>query len=190
MIGGSLIFWAVMGWLNEPISPVRGSIIVFQICVGLLIMVRAPVALRTQGIRYAAVVLFSFVANGLVFIGAPLPAQWRLPAVAIFISGTVMALVSLFFLGRSFAVLPSLRQVKTHGPYALVRHPAYFGELVMLGGCCAAFTGNWPLALPGFAMCIAAIVLRIVYEERFLMQSQAYRRYADSVRWRLLPGVW
>ena len=33
-------------------------------------------------------------------------------------------------------------------------------------------------------------VVRIRYEERLLSRDEDYRRYADGVRWHLVPGVW
>ena len=38
---------------------------------------------------------------------------------------------------------------------------------------------------------IALLAMRIVVEERVLRQSLPdYARYADNVRWRLVPGLW
>ena len=76
----------------------------------------------------------------------------------------------------------------TAGPYRFLRHPAYAAELVMVGACCFA-APSWMGALL-FAVAAAFIMLRIHAEEATLGSEDAYRSYAETSPWRLLPGVW
>ena len=68
-----------------------------------------------------------------------------------------------------------------------MRHPIYLGYLITHTGFLLANPAGWNL----FALAAAdvALMLRAVREERTLMQDEAYRRYAERVRWRVVPGV-
>jgi len=79
--------------------------------------------------------------------------------------------------------------VITSGPYQIVRHPGYFAMLVAVPASALA-VGSWLALLPAFAFS-AVIVRRTTLEDRYLRQVfPGYLGYADSVRYRLLPGVW
>ena len=76
------------------------------------------------------------------------------------------------------------------GVYAIVRHPMYFGGVLLVIGM--------PLWLESLAAaCFAAIVpigllvLRILVEERFLKRElRGYDAYMKKVRYRLIPFLW
>ena len=44
--------------------------------------------------------------------------------------GSITTIISIQCLGRSFAVLPSLRDIRTSGVYRFVRHPIYLSYIV------------------------------------------------------------
>ena len=50
------------------------------------------------------------------------------------IGGVVFSIYALLVLGRSISLLPEARRLVTRGPYALVRHPLYLGEMVAVAG--------------------------------------------------------
>jgi protein-S-isoprenylcysteine O-methyltransferase Ste14 len=79
--------------------------------------------------------------------------------------------------------------VITSGPYRLIRHPGYLSLLSgAVGGAMAI--GSWWSLLPLLPL-VLVVATRAWREERLLMQSLAgYAEYAQSVRFRLLPGVW
>src|SRR4051794_15104946 len=62
------------------------------------------------------------------------PGLWRVT----FLAGLALASAALVTLGRSFALLPRGRPLVASGPYRLVRHPAYLGELVVAMSMCGA----------------------------------------------------
>jgi protein-S-isoprenylcysteine O-methyltransferase Ste14 len=75
------------------------------------------------------------------------------------------------------------------GLYRLVRHPMYFGALVMMLGTPPALDSFWGLVviLPAFF----ALAVRIADEEKMLTDELVgYGQYRNEVRYRLLPGVW
>jgi protein-S-isoprenylcysteine O-methyltransferase Ste14 len=79
--------------------------------------------------------------------------------------------------------------VITTGPYAMVRHPLYFGALFYIAGTSLALGSWWGLAL--VPIIAALLVVRIGIEEQTLRLGLAgYDDYARRVRWRLVPFVW
>lgn len=57
-----------------------------------------------------------------------------LASLLLVIAGTGFASFAVLVLGRSLSILPEARRLVTSGPYALVRHPLYLGEMVALAG--------------------------------------------------------
>ncbi len=81
------------------------------------------------------------------------------------------------------------QRVISTGPYARVRHPMYAGSLVMLLGIPLALGSWWGLI--GLAVITAALIWRILDEERFLARHLAgYAAYKEKVRYRLIPHFW
>ena len=79
--------------------------------------------------------------------------------------------------------------VVTNGPYRFVRHPIYFGGVLVMVGESLWLGSN--LALFAMLVPIGILVARIYFEERFLAASvQGYGEYAARVRYRLMPGLW
>jgi protein-S-isoprenylcysteine O-methyltransferase Ste14 len=75
------------------------------------------------------------------------------------------------------------------GLYGLVRHPMYFGALVMMIGTPLALDSLWGL-LVVFAA-VPVLAARILDEEKLLVEElPGYRDYRERVRSRLIPGVW
>jgi protein-S-isoprenylcysteine O-methyltransferase Ste14 len=103
-------------------------------------------------------------------------------------TGALLTMVSVQCLGRSFAVLPSLRDIRTCGMYRLVRHPIYLSYLVTSLGILLRHPTlyNVGVALVG----VVLILWRIRFEERLLAQDGTYRDYMNAVRYRLVPGVY
>ncbi|CAG0955566.1 methyltransferase [Anaerolineales bacterium] len=99
--------------------------------------------------------------------------------------GLLLALWALFALGFSFSIAPEDRGIVMRGPYRLVRHPMYLGEILSLFGLCLSADNWWNwLALLLF---VRLLLVRISAEERTLAN---YARYKAVVRWRLIPFVW
>jgi protein-S-isoprenylcysteine O-methyltransferase Ste14 len=97
----------------------------------------------------------------------------------------IWLLVSVVSLGRCFGVLPEARGLVTRGPYRLVRHPVYLGELTACGGLvlAAPTTRNFLVA----TVFVVAQAVRMRLEEKELEeQFPEYRRYA-AVTPKLVP---
>ena len=127
------------------------------------------------------------IMSAIAWLCALLPLAFNLEGANVLYSlpGLLLALWSLIALGFSFSIAPEDRGIVARGPYWLVRHPMYLGEVLSLLGLCisAGNLWNW-LALLLFAR---LLLVRISAEEHALAN---YARYRDVVRWRLIPFLW
>lgn len=90
-------------------------------------------------------------------------------------------------LGRSFGVVPARREIVVRGPYKLVRHPIYASYLVGHAGFLLLNPSFWNLAI--YFVATSLQIARLLREERLLGESPEYESYTNSVRYRLIPGV-
>ena len=76
-----------------------------------------------------------------------------------------------------------------NGPYRIVRHPGYAGNVLPLPGIVLALGSAWAL-IPAAAALVIAVV-RTALEDRTLQEElPGYRDYARRVRYRLFPGIY
>lgn len=79
--------------------------------------------------------------------------------------------------------------VVSSGLYGMVRHPMYTGNVLMLVGTPPALGSYWALVfvVPG----VLVLASRIRDEEKLLREElDGYRQYVETVRHRLVPGMW
>jgi protein-S-isoprenylcysteine O-methyltransferase Ste14 len=78
--------------------------------------------------------------------------------------------------------------LQVRGPYALVRHPLYFGWVLAVFGA-AQMTGD---RLAFAAITTLYLLIAIPWEERSLVRSfgDDYVRYARDVPWRIIPFIY
>jgi protein-S-isoprenylcysteine O-methyltransferase Ste14 len=107
-------------------------------------------------------------------------------ATALVLAGDVIAtaacawlFVSVLALGRCFGVLPEARGLVVSGPYRLVRHPVYLGEIGALAGLTLASAAAWSFAILGAFVLAQSVRMRM--EERALTAAfPEYRVYATQ----------
>jgi protein-S-isoprenylcysteine O-methyltransferase Ste14 len=142
-----------------------------------------------------ALVLFHWVIAGLD-VGrlhwSVLP--WQVQAAGV--GGFVAALAVNFWalrVNRFYSSVVRIQPDRGHhpivdGPYRFVRHPGYAATLIaMFSGGIAL--GSWLAMIPmlGFA---ALFIRRTLLEDRMLQQELAgYAEYAQTVKYRLVPGI-
>jgi methanethiol S-methyltransferase len=79
-------------------------------------------------------------------------------------------------------------ELQTGGVYRLVRHPLYFGWVLIVFGA-ARMTGD---RLTFAILTTTYLVIAMPWEERSLERTfgASYRRYMEKVRWRIVPYVY
>jgi len=107
--------------------------------------------------------------------------------IGIMLLGLCISLSSKGALNRSFGLVAADRGIKTRWTYAVVRHPMYAGYIVTQAGFLLLHPVIWNWVILPLAW--AFQVLRVFAEERFMMRSADYQRYADRVKYRLFPGL-
>jgi protein-S-isoprenylcysteine O-methyltransferase Ste14 len=79
--------------------------------------------------------------------------------------------------------------VCSSGPYRFVRHPGYVGFGVQPLATALLLGSLW--AMPVAIATTVLMVIRTSLEDRFLQaELPGYVKYAQQVRYRLLPGIW
>jgi protein-S-isoprenylcysteine O-methyltransferase Ste14 len=121
-----------------------------------------------------AALLPAFAGTGLT----PVSPLWMVVGVG----GELLVLWSLVSLGKRFGIAPADRGLVQAGPYRLVRHPMYLGELVLR----LALAVGSVEALIWLPFMLSLQILRAVREEHIL---SGYAPYAQRVRWRLIPFI-
>ena len=101
--------------------------------------------------------------------------------------GVVLTQVARVYMGRSFGILPANRGIVSKGPFRSVRHPIYFGWLILSLGYAMSFASERNILL--IAMTLPFMVWRIGLEEVHLSADPEYLQYMKQVRYRLWPGV-
>ena len=119
--------------------------------------------------------------------GSPPGTARQAAADLLLLAGTTCSVWALGFLGRNLSVIAQARAVTDRGPYRLVRHPLYTGEmLAALGLALAAGT------LAAFAVWLILCAMqayRAWREEQILLQAlPAYRQYCERTP-ALVPGL-
>jgi len=106
---------------------------------------------------------------------------------ALMFAGLIFAIWAKASLRQSFGVAAANRGAVGRGAYRVVRHPMYAGYIVVYLGFCL----NNPLIrnLSVDTMAVMLLIVRILAEERLLMNDDGYVRYRSVVRYRLLPGI-
>jgi protein-S-isoprenylcysteine O-methyltransferase Ste14 len=95
---------------------------------------------------------------------------------------------------RFFSSMVRIQKDRGHvvcdtGPYAIIRHPGYAGNILPLAGIVMALSSLWTLIPAAVALILA--VIRTTLEDRTLQEElPGYREYAQRVRYRLFPGIW
>ena len=171
-----------------------------------LLRERASLPIHEGQPRTDRLLLFAVLATG--FLGLPVIAgfdvyHWHaLPRPARLLSGVGVVLFALGWGLKSLALRANafataavrLQSERGHavadsGVYAVVRHPFYAADPLILVGL-ALWLESYAAALCA-VIPVVLMVIRLRLEERFLQRElPGYDEYTGRVRHRLIPGVW
>ena len=111
---------------------------------------------------------------------------------AVLAASTVFTLWARFSLGTMWSVAPQVQgdhQLRTHGPYAVTRHPIYTGVLgMLLGATLLSGIGQWIVLFP---VGLILFEVKIRMEEHLMLATfpDKYPRYRRQVP-QLVPGLY
>jgi protein-S-isoprenylcysteine O-methyltransferase Ste14 len=101
---------------------------------------------------------------------------------------TFITLLENRYAGSSIEVVEG-QKVASSGLYSIIRHPMYFGAIILMTGVPLALGSYLGLAI--IILVVPALVLRILDEEKLLEKDlPGYREYEQEVRYRLIPYIW
>ena len=165
------------------------TLVFFAVLVVMFVVRQLPQRTALGFYPRCAAVAGTFLGVGIVLLPPQeLSSEAYLASLLLIISGTAFAISAGLVLGRSISILPEARRLVTWGPYALVRHPLYLGEIVAVTGVVLQYLSAWALLLLGL-LCVVQLQ-RMKNEERVL--SQVFPEYGDYMTRtaRLVPGVY
>ena len=111
------------------------------------------------------------------------PISWQsaLSAGVLISLGNIIDVWGYIVLCRSFGIVPEARELKTNGPYRLVRHPVYLGQFLAQGGVWLFFARTHIIWIGLYVAFVAMQLYRSKLEDRALSAAfgdeyEAYRR--------------
>lgn len=178
---GTLFTWA-------QLFSLAGSALFNLLLVWLLLVRDKPVLKARGAVPRIAAFAGTFLGVAILQLPvAPLSAPVQVAAALLVGTGSVLAAIVLSRLGKSFSIMPEARRLVTDGPYALVRHPLYAVELLIIAGMALQF--SQPLAGILAVAVVVLLVIRALFEERVLAEAYPeYEAYRARVK-RFIPGV-
>jgi protein-S-isoprenylcysteine O-methyltransferase Ste14 len=209
VVFGALVFWPAgkfdywQGW---------AFIAVFAIATfipSVYLAVKDPAALKRRmqagpaaetRILQKVIISVAFLSLGAMIVVSALDFRfgWSSVPAAVSVIGDVLVaaglgIAMLVVIQNSYAAanvkVESGQELVSTGFYGLVRHPMYFGNVIMMVGVPLALGSYWGLVfvIPG----LAVLAVRIRDEEQVLGQELAgYHEYMQKVHYRLVPYVW
>ncbi len=75
------------------------------------------------------------------------------------------------------------------GPYRIVRHPGYAGNILPQAGIMLALSSVWTI-IPAIAALIIIFIRTALEDQTLQDELPGYREYAARVRYRLIPGIY
>ncbi len=126
------------------------------------------------------------------FDGLAVGALWpRVLGLAVLAASTMFTLWARFSLGTMWSLAPQVKddhRLRTHGPYAVTRHPIYTGVLgMLLGATLLSGIGQWIVLFP---VGLILFEVKIRMEEHLMLATfpEQYPRYRRQVP-QLVPGL-
>src|SRR5919109_3479733 len=162
----------------------------FGFLVGIYVMRGKAVAYDHNPVAVGAALVGSFALYGLYLVpGQPRSTDVRVLAISdvCLACGMLWAIYSRSYLRFRFSIVPEARGLMTSGPYEVVRHPIYLGEIV--AGFGLVLPTLFSAHILVFAVFLGAQIARTYFEERVLRSAYpTYEAYARRIR-RLIPFI-
>jgi protein-S-isoprenylcysteine O-methyltransferase Ste14 len=164
--------------------------LVFLASLVVMFAVRCPPTLYSKGFYPRFVALAgTWVGVGIVQLPPQqLSSVGATASILLIIAGTTFAACSVLTLARSISIMPEARRLVTRGPYSLIRHPLYLGEMAAAAGLAMQYLMPWAVVVLGLHWFFQ--LERMRNEERVLVEAfPEYKGYMAQTA-RLLPGIY
>jgi len=195
---GSLAFWEAWVYMGMLLVPILFAVLYFLRKDPELLERRMKMKEKEKEQDLLVKLSSVFLIAGFLIPGFDFRYQWsNIPVFVVLLADALVLTgyaVFLFvmkansFLSRTVEVEQEQRLITT-GPYSLVRHPMYFGVLLMFLFAPVAL-GSWWALFPFIPMPVI-LILRIISEERVLQENlPGYGDYMKKVPFRMIPGLW
>ena len=166
-----------------------GTLVFLALLVVMFVVRQVPLQTAPGFYPRFAAVAGTYLGTAIVLLPPQeLSSAFYLVSLLLIVTGTLVAICAVLALGRSISIVPEARRLVTWGPYALVRHPLYLGEIVAIFGIALQYLFPWALSLA--ALVCAFQLQRIKYEERILAKVfPKYESYMMETA-SLVPGLY
>lgn len=138
-----------------------------------------------------------------MFLTAGLDYRWKLTgiidfrvqiiSIILFVLGCVLNIWAMrvnYFFSDVVRLQPDREQkVCSSGPYKYIRHPGYLGMIIYYLVTPFILGSLWALIPASLIMIL--FIIRTRLEDKTLMKKlSGYKKYADSVKYRIIPKIW
>lgn len=181
----------VFGWFVVRMIPaieanyLNALVAAAETFVVLMVLIRRPGPISVAPLAWVVASIGTFTPLFVVAQGEAVAPGWL--AGMLMLVGLLISCAAKLHLNFSFGIVAANRGVKKSGPYRLVRHPMYLGYALNHAGFVMLHPA--PLNIAIYTVTWIAMAVRVQFEEQFLRQDPSYVEYAESVRYRLLPGL-
>ena len=181
----------ILYWFSSPVQAIF-SIGSFYVWCAIELVNTLVIGRRRRGGRrqdrgsYWGILIVVYGAIALVFVTrglrlGVLPTLFQWIGLVLLWAGVLVREWAILSLGRSFTVVVEVhpqQSLITSGPYRWVRHPAYTGTIITLGGFGLA-VGSWVGAILAIAIALPAYTYRVRVEEGAMLEAlgEEYRNY-------------
>jgi protein-S-isoprenylcysteine O-methyltransferase Ste14 len=176
---------------HEVLTAIYKSLIVgFYVLLLVLLLIRTKAKDTRRNWRGTVMAYFGTFAPmmllGVAGTGSADPV-WTLASIVIMTAGMAFSVYAVAHLGRSFGAVPRARDLVRSGPYGVVRHPLYVGEIVTFFGAILVDLSAYKVAV--FLLLVAVQAYRATQEEKVLTEVfPEYTEYAATTS-RFIPRV-
>jgi protein-S-isoprenylcysteine O-methyltransferase Ste14 len=200
LIAGTFSYW--QAWLAAMTFTLGTSTQVLYLAIKdpALLKRRTDVAPKGESTAQRIFLIAALLGDVLVVIMSALDHRygWSQVSPVISILGDAMIILSFVlyivvfrvntYTASSVQVFEGHKVIST-GPYAVVRHPKYVGDIILFAGIPLALGSWWGLLF--VLLIIPGLVWRILDEEKLLNKDlPGYSEYTQKVRYRLVPYIW
>lgn len=201
VLGGSFRYWqGWLFWINFSLCTAAVSYYFFKHDPALVRRRLHVGPIAEKEVSQKRIQLFAMICVCALFVVSVLDYRfgWSSVAWPFVLLGNALIVVGyvvMFYVFKENSFAASTVQVESDqtvistGPYAVVRHPMYFGAAIMFAGVPIALGSWWGLIV--FVLLIGVLAARLLDEENYLVRNlKGYDGYRQNVRSRLVPGIW